>query len=163
MKRTKKTKFITVFFIFIITATLGLYFTIRYKRGKPLQIAEKVLNSIATDNESPDIERYEQKYQEYFTAEAFEKALQQRSFSKFIQPTPYNDNYEKTTLNYISLEELEHTNDTIVFYATIQMEANSDEGITDTFLWNAQIRMTLENGSWKISHFKINSKGIDDK
>lgn len=163
MKRTKKIKSTNIFFFFIITATLGLYFTIRYKRGKPLQIAEKVLNSIATDNESPDIDRYEQKYQEYFTTEAFEKALQQRSFSKFIQPTPYNDNFEKTTLNYISLEELEHTNDTIVFFATIQMEASSDDGKTDTFLWNAQIKMTLEKGSWKISHLKINSKGIVDK
>lgn len=153
MKKNKK----IVVLILILLAVLSIivYLAVNHKQNKessPERLIEAVLNDIVSETEI-DIEKFNQKYQAYFTEEAYTQALNERIFGMFCTLSSQYNSENKAEIKSISLEKLNENTDGTEYFAQMQVQFGSDA--EENF--NAQIRLISENGQWLIDYLTIDS------
>lgn len=151
----KNKKIAVLILILLAVLSIIVYLAVNHKQNKessPERLIETVLNDIVSETEI-DIEKFNQKYQAYFTEEAYTQALNERIFGMFCTLSSQYNSESKAEIKSISLEKLNENTDGTEYFAQMQVQFGSDA--EENF--NAQIRLISENGQWLIDYLTIDS------
>lgn len=144
-------------FLIVTLAVISLCVYLATRQSRAKQTARLVLEQIVAETEEPDIERYRETYQKYFTEEAFESALMQRTFSKIMRSVESQSDISSGQLEpeLICLETVKESKDDCTFYAVIQLKNHSGAESAGVLERKATMRVILEEGAWKVDYLVI--------
>lgn len=151
---------------FLIALIPVLITCFRYSSRAPERTSRALLEAIVTDDptealsreaEDQGLEAYTehcvQRYQSFFTEEAFMQAIRTRTFALFLQPV--SDEFHIPDSSSIRLERLEYSKTDVSLFGTIETVYEDADLSSFSKEWNASIRLTKERGSWKICYLLI--------
>ena len=148
----KKNKFKFIFCLILISLVIlfvYLFYTnyLKSKQKTPEEIAEQILNNIVTETQI-DLEAFDQKYKPYFTEDAYEQILSQRTFGYFVS---LSDQYQSTaSLRNMEINPVNNTENSREFFITMLVQfPDADNN------YNVKIRFVSENQQWLIDYLTI--------
>lgn len=149
----RRKRIIIFILILLVILSIIVYFVSNSKQNKensPEIFIETVLENIVSETEI-GIERFNQKYQSYFTEEAYTRALNERFFGMFCTLSSQYNSESSAGIRNISLEKLNENTDNAEYFAQMQVQFGPD--IEESF--NAQIRLISDHGQWLIDYLAI--------
>ena len=155
---TKKKKFKILFLIILILAVFVLAACLIYTRFRkpketaPEKITEQLLNNIVTETQI-DLETFDQKYKPYFTEDAYEQILSQRTFGYFVS---LSDQYQgSASLKNMEINPVNNTENSREFFITMQVQFPDADNTAADKNYNVKIRFVSENQQWLIDYLTI--------
>lgn len=152
---TKKKKFIILFLIAAIFVLAACLIYIHFRNPKeiaPEKITEQLLNNIVTETQI-DLETFDQKYKPYFTEDAYEQILSQRTFGYFVS---LSDQYQSTaSLKNMEINPVNNTENSREFFITMLVQFPNAVNTAADKNYNVKIRFVSENQQWLIDYLTI--------
>lgn len=153
----KKNKFKFIFCLILISLVIlfvYLFYTnyLKSKQKTPEEIAEQILNNIVTETQI-DLEAFDQKYKPYFTEDAYEQILSQRTFGYFVS---LSDQYQSTaSLRNMEINPVNNTENSREFFITMLVQFPDADNTAADKNYNVKIRFVSENQQWLIDYLTI--------